>query len=188
MADEPFQVAIADMVACLEKQHFRFALVGGLAASIRGRIRVTEDVDFIVQCSVDQALELLARLDAQVFEPLFPEVEEVIRRSCILPLRHKGTGIPFDLAIGVSGFEQQIVQRATLEQTGSLKLLVATAEDLILMKLLAGRSQDNQDINGILAVHRKDLDWDYCLGVAGQLQEALGMDIVDRMNQLRESS
>jgi hypothetical protein len=39
------QSALSDMVEQLESQAIRYCLVGGLATSLRGRIRNTEDVD-----------------------------------------------------------------------------------------------------------------------------------------------
>lgn len=181
------QTVLLDTVDFLESQELPHALVGGLAASLRGRTRVTEDADFVVVCSVDRALELAESLDGQPFELLFPEFEQVIRRSFILPLRHRETGIVVDLAIGVSGLEQQVVSRATLVTIGDRQFPVATAEDLILMKMIAGRPQDDQDVRGIVSIAHDSLDWNYCLRVAEQLEQAVGIDMVEQIRRLKDS-
>lgn len=183
---ETLQVVLLDAVDLLESHGFAHALVGGLAASIRGRTRVTEDVDLVVDCSVDQALELAASLDRTPFAPLFPEFKQVVRRSFILPLIHRDTRITVDLAIGVSGLEQQVVSRATHVAMGDRHLTVATAEDLLVMKLLAGRPQDDQDVKGIVHAVGTSLDWDYCLRVAQQLEQAVGIDMVESIRRLRD--
>ncbi len=57
------------------------------------------------------ALQLVRDIDSTPFEPLVPGAEEVVSRSCILPLRHRTTGIRVNVAIGMSGFEQQAVRQ-----------------------------------------------------------------------------
>jgi CBS domain-containing protein len=180
------QRTLADAVAFLRDHDVRYALVGGLAASLRGRPRVTVDVDMVIGCDVPGALELLKLVPGTPFAPLFPDAEEVVERAYILPLRHRVTGVKLDLAVGLSGFEQQVIQRATHEEVAGQLVFVATAEDLLIMKVLAGRGQDEQDAAGIVLAHGETLDWDYCVDVAVRLQEALGVDLAGRVQALRD--
>ena len=184
---QTLKTVLLDTVDLLESRSFPHALVGGLAASIRGRTRVTEDIEFVVVCSVDQAVALAESLEGQAFTPLFPEFEQVIRRSFILPLQHQDTGVAVDLAIGVSGFEKQVVSRATDVTIDNRLFAVATPEDLLLMKILAGRPQDDQDVKGIVSVEGASLDWDYCLKVAARLEQAVGIDMVGRIRKLKDN-
>ena len=183
--EKALQRTLSDTLDVLMANRIQYALIGGLAASIRGRMRVTEDIDLVLDCNVNEALSLLNGLDETLLEPLFSNVEQVVRRSFILPLQHRETGITIDLAIGISGFEQQTIRRATIVKIASKNLRVATAEDLVLMKILAGRPQDDQDINGILDVQKEQFDWHYCSVVGQQLQDALGMDIAVRVALLK---
>ena len=183
--EKALQRTLNDSIDVLVANRIQYALIGGLAASIRGRMRVTEDVDLVLDCDVIGALLLLKSLDGTLLEPLFADVEQVVRHSFMLPLQHRETGITIDLAIGTSGFEQQTIRRATEVKIASKSLRVATAEDLVLMKILAGRRQDDQDIDGILEVQREQFDWQYCSVVGQQLQDALGMDIAVRVALLK---
>jgi len=63
---------------------------------------------------------------------------------------------------------------------------VATAEDLILMKICAGRPQDDQDIDGMIAVRKDSLDWECCESMARQLEELMEMDLVKIIRRLRD--
>jgi hypothetical protein len=65
-------------------------------------------------------------------------------------------------------------------------LPVVTAEDLLLMKVVAGRPQDEQDVQGLVDAQGANLDWKYCLKVAGELGEAIGQDLASRLRALRE--
>lgn len=181
----PLQQAFDEILNILEHEKIDYALIGGLAATVRGRTRVTDDIDLVVSLDPDSAMDFARNLDAESFEPLFSEFEQVVRSAFLLPLRHRKTGITLDLAIGVSGLEQQVIARATLVDIGDREIFVATASDLIVMKTLAGRPQDDIDIKGIIATQGVAIDWDYCEEVAKQLQQAVAIDLVDKIRELR---
>lgn len=179
---------LTDSIQFVLSHGMNYALIGGLAASIRGRTRATEDVDMVLHCTVNDAISLLDQLDRSAFEPLFPEVESVVRQSQILPLLHRETQVVVDFAIGTSGFEIQVVSRATPVVIANQSSQVATAEDLILMKAIAGRPQDEQDIQGIVVANENQIDWDYCETVSRQLQDAIGIDLVKKIALYKSSA
>ena len=55
----------------------------------------------------------------------------------------------------------------------------------LIMKSLAGRAQDEQDIQGLIIAQRDRLDWDYCFRVAGELGQAIDQDLVGRIQSFR---
>jgi hypothetical protein len=183
--NDPLQITLADAVEFLELHHIAYALVGGLAVSLRGQPRVTADVDMVIAIDLDRALQIVDELNNSKFAPLFSGVADVIQRSFILPIRHRDTGVKVDLAIGLSGFEQQAIQRANIVEVGGCPTKVATAEDLVIMKVLAGRPQDEQDLAGLVVTQSSSFDWDYCIHVARELSEVLGQDLVKRVIALR---
>jgi len=107
--DKNLQLALADICELLDNHKIRFALVGGIAASLRGRLRTTEGIDLVLITDIQAALERVGVLSDTPLKPFFYEFERVLRTSYILTLEHQPTGVSLDLAIGVSGFEQQIV-------------------------------------------------------------------------------
>jgi hypothetical protein len=183
--NNPLETTLADAAELLDRESIAYALVGGLAASIRGQPRATADVDMVIDADVARALKLSEALERTTFRPLFPQVSEVIERSLILPLRHRSTTVKVDLAIGLSGFEQQAIGRAERFDISGCAISLATAEDLIVMKVLAGRPQDEQDVRGIVVAQGNRLDWDYCLTSAKALGEAIGQDLVGPIRALR---
>jgi predicted nucleotidyltransferase len=183
--NEPLSTTLADAVAYLESERVAYALVGGLAVSLRGQPRVTADVDMVIAADVERALALVHELENTRFKPLFAEIADVVQTAFILPLRHRSTNVKVDLAIGLSGFERQTVRRAERIDMAGSPVSVATAEDLLIMKVLAGRPQDEQDITGLMMAQGSRLDWDYCLAVAADLGDALGQDLAGRIRGLR---
>lgn len=113
-------------------------------------------------------------------------MEEVVRKAFILPLRHTVTGVKVDMAIGLSGFERQVIARAEQTKVADCEVALAMAEDLLVMKLLAGRPRDLQDVHGIAMVQGESLDWQYCLKTAATLGEAVDQDLAAQVQSLRE--
>lgn len=178
--------ALADLTRWLQREQIPFAVIGGVAVGVRGEPRFTADVDVIIGLELDDALQLIHRLPGSHFEPLFAGVAEVVRTSFILPLRHVETGVKVDAAIGLSGFERQLLARATEMELAGVVAPVATVEDIVLMKLIAGRPRDTEDCEKLTQRHGIQLDWAYLSATAQQLEEALAMDLTIPLHELRE--
>lgn len=183
--DTRLRQTLIDAVDALESRGIACALIGGLAVSLRGQPRMTLDVDLVIHAEIADALGLVGDLSQTAFMPLFPGVEDVVKKAFILPLRHRTTGIRVDLAIGMSGFERHAIERATRMTVGVSAIPVVTVEDLLVMKALAGRPQDDEDIHGIVALHGESIDWKGCLETAVKLGHAIDVDIAGRLEAAR---
>lgn len=182
--NDQFDGAITRIAKLLESHRLTFALIGGLASSIRGRLRVTADIDIVVDCEVVDAIAILEELDSKSFRPFVADPETSVRQFYVLPIEDIASRTPIDLAIGASGFEKLVVQRAVRPE--GYPISVATAEDLLLMKVMAGRPQDENDVQGIVLANKDTIDWDYCIEIASQLQEAFDLDLVEAVSSLRQ--
>ena len=125
----------------------RWVLIGALAAN-RYRIttRLTQDVDLLL-AGAGPGLERLQRELATA--------GWAVRRAApggeILRLRHPELGIA-DLIVAETEYEAVAISRARAEPLGSgPPVLVLAPEDVIVLKLIAGRAQDVADIEAILA-------------------------------------
>ena len=81
--------------------------------------------------------------------------------SRVLLLQSK-QGIGIDVSLGALPFEVEMLRRATLEKVlPGIRVRTATAEDIVVMKTVAGRPRDVDDIERIIATQGKKLDTDY---------------------------
>ena len=183
--ERALRTTLTDALSLLGGRRIPAAVIGGLAVSLRGQPRMTVNVDLAVLADVEQTLALVHDLEATRFLPLFAGVEEVVGRSFILPLRHRSTGVRVDLALGMSGFERQAVERATAVDLGGTPVPVVTPVDLLVMEALAGRPRDEDDMRSIIATQGESLDWDACLDLARRLGAAIDVDIVSRLQAAR---
>ena len=142
-------------------------------------------MDIVLGIDQGATIDLLRSVANSAFEPLFPEAEDVVREAFLLPLRHRVVQVKVDIAVGATGFEQQVIRRASTESLGGLSVCVATAEDLLLLKVLAGRPRDAEDARGIVSRQGRGIDWDYVLETGRQLQQVVDQDIVSELLALR---
>lgn len=168
---------IADVVAAianaLERADRRWYLFGAQAAIVWGTPRLSADIDITVDAPVDSALQLAREMEAEGFELRAGVTTSLIETTRVLPMVHRLTGIPVDAILAGPGLEQRFLDRARKVKVGDREIPVASAEDVIVAKMLAGRAKDLEDIRGILRVQRDELDIDYVRATLRLLEDAL---------------
>jgi hypothetical protein len=155
MAESP-EAVLGDVARHLRDEGVAFALVGGLAVSIRSEVRFTRDVDLAVSVSTDAAMEALVRELAGIGYRPVAIVEQELRRRLATARLESQSGVVVDLIAASCGVESEIVARATpVVVEGAGEIPVARAEELLAMKVLSmteRRLQDRLDaVNLLLA-------------------------------------
>jgi hypothetical protein len=172
--------ALANSAAVFSERQVRYAIIGGMATGFRSQPRFTKDVDILLQVAQIALPALLADLGRRGFD--FDELA-VIREWT---QHHMATisyhGIRVDLLKPVLPAYLHILDRATTETWLDHPIRVASAEGLILLKLLAFRTQDVLDIENLVAVTGKSLDLDW---IRGEWQTIEPLDD-PRMKRLEE--
>ena len=96
-----------------------------------------------------------------------------VEQTRVLPFIHTSTAIPLDVVLGGPGLEELFAQRAGMIDIGGVTVPVASAEDLIVMKVLAGRPKDLDDVVALAAI-RADLDLTQVHESLALIEDALG--------------
>lgn len=129
-----------------------WALVGGLAISVRTEPRFTRDVDLAVSAGDDERAEaIVSHLVGDGYRVEAIVEQEAADRIATVRLRREGAGEePYlDLLFASSGIEDRIVEAAEeLEVLPGVSIGVASAEHLLATKILAveeARPQDRAD-------------------------------------------
>jgi hypothetical protein len=138
-------------------QSIRYALVGGLATALRGRPRFTQDVDVLLdvpQLALPRLLDELAQLGF-VFDKA-TVIREYVREH-MTAFRFGSVRIDWLKPI-LPLYARALVEASSLIWTEGHTIRVATAEGLILTKMVAFRPQDQVDIETLLIANRDDLD------------------------------
>ncbi len=144
-------VALRQLAALLAEWSDPAAVVGGIAIVARTRPRLTIDIDVVIAVAPEHVDELLALTLRHGFrhdpEETAQLLEGGLARFWTPPSRELGVGL--DLMFVDSDFLESVVARATPLSLAGTTLPVATVEDLLVMKLEAGRPQDIDDILAI---------------------------------------
>jgi len=129
----------------------RGIVIGGVAASILGRPRLTRDVDGLVLLEEERWEQFVAKAARFGLAERIPEALAFAREARVLLLRHESSQIDVDISMGALPFEEDAIARKISKRLGRLTIPLPTPEDLIIMKAVAHRPRDLADIEGILA-------------------------------------
>src|SRR5579862_5054686 len=145
--------------SALDERRQPWALVGGLAISVRVEPRFTRDIDIAVAVSDDHSAEtLVADLTARGYRLQLTLEQQALGRLAtvrLLPPGERDEGVIVDLLFNSSGIETEICHDAErLEIAPGLLVPVAQSGHLVAMKLLASapdRPQDSMDLSALIA-------------------------------------
>lgn len=155
-----FEDAFAKIAALLNGQRVQWAVVGGLAVSIRTEPRFTRDIDLAVAVARDSDAEAVTQQLTGSGYQVFKYVDqEDTGRLALVRLNDASAGarVVIDLLFASSGIEPEIAEQAErLEVFPGLVMPVARTGHLIAVKLLAcddeTRPQDRADLRALVEV------------------------------------
>jgi predicted nucleotidyltransferase len=155
---EPFLEPLEALQRLLSRFNERGVIIGGTAVSILGKARYTEDIDAMFLLSIKDIPQLLKEASEEGIEPRIDNAAEFARKNRVVLLKHVISNTNIDLSLGVLPFEQEMVERSVVHQLdATLQLRLPTPEDLIILKAIAHRPKDMEDIR-ILADKYQNLD------------------------------
>ena len=175
---------LADLGRWLDAIRTPGIIVGGVAVSFLGRPRFTQDIDALVMISESEWEAALAVAPSHGLVPRIENPVEFARRTRVLLLRHRQSAIDIDIILGGLPFEQSAVDHGQVYEVGGIRLRLPRVEDLLVMKAVAHRPQDLQDIESLLESH-PDVDIDVVRKWVGEFAAATAMaDILEDFNRL----
>jgi hypothetical protein len=141
-------------LAALQRLLARFdnqgVIIGGVAASLLGKPRLTADIDAVFLLSVKDIPLLIEAAEQEGLAPRITDAQDFARHNRVLLLRHEESGINVDISLGVLPIETEAVRRSQIHQIGPLAIRLPTPEDLIVFKAVAHRPQDLLDIQALI--------------------------------------
>lgn len=186
MLGDALLAALRLAVEALEECQVQYALIGGLGAMLRGRIRNTRDCDVLALLPEERVAVLKEALRCRGFSHLDRgdrhQLDEVILFRFWYPVGESGFSLSLDLQAGGTRFHQTILSRAKPVEFLGLRVRVATREDLILLKLTAWRPVDRADAIDLAQVIGSGLDFDYLDEWSSRLQ------VGDRWQEVRSQA
>jgi hypothetical protein len=151
----------------------RWYLFGAQAAILHGAARLTGDVDVTVDLAGHAVDDLVGVLRGLGFEPRIEDADAFAARTRVLPVVHRASGLPVDIVLAGPGLEELFLERAEQRTVEHVRVWVARMEDVVAMKILAGRPKDLEDAAAMLATHAGDTDTKLIRATLRLLEQAL---------------
>ena len=182
-----FQRLIARIAVELGERGLGYILIGGQAVLLHGEPRLTQDIDITLAADPGRLDDLLGLCHELELRPIPDEVDSFVRRTFVLPVAEEASGIRIDFIFSTTPYEREAISRAdTVDVLGTL-VAFASAEDLILHKLFAGRARDIEDVRGVLRRKGSTIEWPYIQRWAAEFAGVPGRETApDLARELRE--
>jgi len=141
------------------------AVIGGLALTAWRHARYTRDADVLVAIDRHRVGEVVAALAAAGFHPRHDPPLRVVDGQGIVQFTFQPADalmpFQFDVLLAADGFQRDAVERAASWPLpgGGESVRVVRPDDLIVIKLLAGRIIDRADAAMVLRENRDDIDF-----------------------------
>jgi predicted nucleotidyltransferase len=148
----PFVAPLAALQQVIDHFNRQGMIIGGIAASLLGQPRLTADVDAVLLLPVKKLFELLEVAAQAGLAPRLADAETFARQNRVLLLVHEDSQINVDISLGMLPFEVEAIGRAIEYNLGQISLRLPTPEDLIILKAVAHRPKDIEDIKAIIAI------------------------------------
>lgn len=176
----------AALARCFAALGLRWYVFGAQAAIIHGAVRFTEDIDITVDPGEHPTEQLVSALRSNGFTPRI-EDDAFVAQTRVLPVIHDGTGVPLDIVLAGPGIEELFFEGARSVSIGGTEVPVASAEDLVAMKILAGRAKDLDDCVAIMTARAERFDLGRTRRLLELLEEALDQsDLLPTFEQCRQ--
>jgi hypothetical protein len=180
----PPDEALRDFVRWLDASGNPWMIIGGMAVSLLGVPRTTEDFDAMVipgERSEEEFIESAAMFG---IVPRVSDAAAFARRRNVLLLTHAATGTGLDVSLGFLPFEVEAVDRAQEVAFHGIRVRIPTPEDAIVTKAVASRDLDWADISNIVKMQR-NLDHRRILSKCNEFAQILERpEMVDRISEL----
>lgn len=175
MNESPLAVALRRATDLMAAAGAPGVFVGGVAVLVWGEFRLTKDVDVLVDLQSAGPSRLLAEAAALGLTWDAAEAALLVEGGFLRLDADSSDGIPIDVLVADTTFHRQVVARGVEVDFAGRTLRLATAEDVILLKLIAFRPQDTLDLDALFRQRASRLDVEYLrewgarLGVDGKL-------------------
>ncbi len=133
-----------------------YALIGGFAVAFHGIPRPTRDIDILCAFPQVSLPGILEKFLARGFTLQPQDVIRELREDHLSRVHYRRVRV--DLLDAVVPVFKRTVERAREEEIRGRRVRVASPEDLIALKIIAGRDDDLRDVRGILATQGGRLD------------------------------
>jgi len=169
---------IITISSCFINTNIPFCIAGGIAVSLWGHVRATEDLDVIALIDETHEIKLISALENH-FKVIHHK--DKMLQSSLTPVKRyviilNSFHFVLDILVATNDFLKRCIQNRKLFSVKGINIPVINLEDLIVLTCASGRYQDIADVQALLA-GSFPIDRDYSIKQLDALQVTLAPDI-----------
>lgn len=174
-----FKDLIKRIATELSRRDVPYMIIGGQAVLFYGEPRLTKDVDITIGLGVEE-LPLMKEA-AKALSLSIKADDAFIRDTMVLPVEDTKAGIRIDFIFSITPFEREAIARAREVKFDGVTVRIASLEDLVLHKMVAGRARDIEDVRSIL-LKNPGYDRDHIRRWLSEFDQAAGGDCLNKFD------
>jgi len=145
-----FQELLQRIARKFDRVNIPYMVLGGQAVLLYGEPRLTRVIDITVGLDSRGLHRILAIVRELGLRVLVDSAEPFVRDTMVLPAIEERSDIRVDIVFSFSAFEQAALARVRRQLIGPVEVCFASLEDLVIHKIVAGRSRDLEDVRVVL--------------------------------------
>ena len=145
-----FEDLLARIAVELKKADLPYMIIGGQAVLLYGTPRMTKDIDITLGVDIGYLENIIPALDAMDLKIIPEDFRAFAEKTYVLPTKDEASGIRVDFIFSFTPYERQAILRSRAVSLKKTNVMFASAEDVIIHKIFAGRPRDIEDVKSIL--------------------------------------
>ena len=123
---------------------------GGQAVLLYGEPRLTRDIDITLGVDPSQPAPVLRVIEELQLRTLVDDVGAFLQQTFVLPVVDPKTNVRVDFVFSLTEYERQAIDRSKIVRISGVDVRFVSLEDLIVMKVVAGRPRDLEDVVSVI--------------------------------------
>jgi hypothetical protein len=145
-----FKALLIKISRQLSKDNIPYMVIGGQAVLYYGEPRLTEDIDITLGIGIEEYKKIERLTDTLSMDILVENPKDFIKKTMVLPVMDKKTGIRVDFIFSFSVYEREAIKRAVGVKFNNHTVKFGSVEDIIIHKIISGRPRDIEDVENIM--------------------------------------
>ena len=155
-----FEELLKRIGASLSRYNIPYMIIGGQAVLLYGEPRLTRDIDITIGLDLDHLKEIVRIVNETGLRILVENIEAFARQTMVIPALDETTGIRVDFILSFTPYEHKAIERARKVNILDQEVSFASAEDVVIHKIFAGRPRDLEDVKNIV-IKNPEIDTEY---------------------------
>lgn len=180
-----FKELLKRVAAALDSEGIPYMIIGGQAVLFHGEPRFTKDIDITLGVDTSALERVKALISNLSLDILVNNIDDFVNKTMVLPSLDATSGIRVDLIFSYSLYERQAIERAVDAAFDTVSVRMASLEDVVIHKIIAGRPRDIEDIKSVL-LKNPNFNREYILRWLGQFDDSLQEGFARRFEDIEK--